>query len=139
MTGAVDGLNPHFAFSPQPATLLYSVPNAAGSLVFRNGLLIDDEDYSSGPGYFHLISALAPDVLMLRAGAAAVSAVLVIAIFNALVVGVMGFGRLYYSTGRDGVWPRPVTQARRLPSSTEVPDDSVRHPAAQCPGSTGPL
>jgi amino acid transporter len=22
----------------------------------------------------------------------------------------MGFGRLYYSTGRDGIWPRPVNQ-----------------------------
>lgn len=41
---------------------------------------------------------------------AAVSAVLVIAIFNALVVGLMGFGRLYYATGRDGVWPRPVSR-----------------------------
>lgn len=41
---------------------------------------------------------------------AAVSAVLVIAVFNAMVVGVMGFGRFYYSTGRDGIWPRPVNQ-----------------------------
>ncbi|MBW8812926.1 MAG: APC family permease [Caulobacterales bacterium] len=41
---------------------------------------------------------------------ALISAVLVIAIFNAIVVGVMGFGRLYYSTGRDGVWPGPVSR-----------------------------
>ncbi|MGR4865232.1 APC family permease [Caulobacter sp. LARHSG274] len=41
---------------------------------------------------------------------AVISAVLVIAIFNALVVGVMGFGRLYYSTGRDGIWPGPVNR-----------------------------
>ncbi len=41
---------------------------------------------------------------------AAISGVLVIAIFNALVVGVMGFGRLYYSTGRDGVWPAPISR-----------------------------
>jgi len=41
---------------------------------------------------------------------AVISAVLVIAIFNALVVGIMGFGRLYYSTGRDGIWPRPLNR-----------------------------
>lgn len=41
---------------------------------------------------------------------AAVSAVLVVAIFNAMVVGVMGFGRFYYATGRDGIWPRPVNR-----------------------------
>jgi len=41
---------------------------------------------------------------------AVISAVLVIAIFNALVVGLMGFGRLYYATGRDGVWPGPVSR-----------------------------
>jgi amino acid transporter len=41
---------------------------------------------------------------------AVISAVLVVAIFNALVVNIMGFGRLYYSTGRDGIWPRPVNR-----------------------------
>ena len=41
---------------------------------------------------------------------AVISAVLVIAIFNALVVNIMGFGRLYYSTGRDGIWPGPVNR-----------------------------
>jgi len=41
---------------------------------------------------------------------AVISGVLVVAIFNALVVGIMGFGRLYYSTGRDGVWPGPVNR-----------------------------
>jgi len=41
---------------------------------------------------------------------AVVSAVLVIAVFNAMVAGVMGFGRLFYATGRDGIWPRPVNR-----------------------------
>lgn len=35
---------------------------------------------------------------------------LVIAFFNAMVASVMGYGRLYYATGRDGTWPGPVNR-----------------------------
>lgn len=46
-----------------------------------------------------------------RGLAAAVSASLVIAIFNAIVAVIMSFSRLYYATGRDGVWPQPINRA----------------------------
>lgn len=42
--------------------------------------------------------------------AAAMSAGLVIAIFNAIVATIMGYARLFYATGRDGVWPGPVNR-----------------------------
>lgn len=42
--------------------------------------------------------------------AMALSLGLVLAIFNAIVATIMAFGRLYYATGRDGVWPRPVNR-----------------------------
>lgn len=37
-----------------------------------------------------------------------VSAGVAAAIFNALVVSVMGYGRYLFATGRDGIWPKPV-------------------------------
>jgi len=42
--------------------------------------------------------------------AAVVSTGLVIAFFNAIVVEILGYSRLFYATGRDGVWPRPVNR-----------------------------
>lgn len=67
----------------------------------------------SAPDMARILGANAPVVtyMTLVAGpklTAVISAVLVIAIFNAIVVSIMGFGRLYYSTGRDGIWPRAV-------------------------------
>jgi amino acid transporter len=41
---------------------------------------------------------------------AVVSAGLVIAIFNAIVAMVLSYSRLLYATGRDGVWPRPISR-----------------------------
>jgi amino acid transporter len=41
---------------------------------------------------------------------AVISSGLIIAFFNCIVATVMGFGRLYYATGRDGVWPAPVSR-----------------------------
>jgi len=38
------------------------------------------------------------------------SAGLVIAFFNCIVATVMGYGRLVYATGRDGIWPTPVNR-----------------------------
>lgn len=67
----------------------------------------------SAPDMARILGANGPVVayMTLVAGptwTAVISAVLVIAIFNAIVVSIMGFGRLYYSTGRDGIWPRAV-------------------------------
>ena len=45
-----------------------------------------------------------------RALATLVSLGLVAAIFNALVVSVLGYSRLFYATGRDGIWPAPVNR-----------------------------
>jgi amino acid transporter len=42
--------------------------------------------------------------------AVVVSASLVLAIFNAIVATLMGYGRLIYATGRDGIWPQPVNK-----------------------------
>jgi amino acid transporter len=69
----------------------------------------------SAPDLAHILGSDTPVVtyMTLVAGpkfTAVISAVLVIAIFNALVVNVMGFGRFYYSTGRDGIWPGPVNR-----------------------------
>ncbi|WP_375382031.1 APC family permease [uncultured Sphingomonas sp.] len=44
--------------------------------------------------------------------AAVVSAGVLLAVFNAIVATIMGYGRLFYATARDGLWPAPV--ARRL-------------------------
>ncbi len=41
---------------------------------------------------------------------AVMSSGLVIAFFNCIVATVMGYGRLVYATGRDGVWPTPVNR-----------------------------
>ncbi len=69
----------------------------------------------SAPDLTRILGSDAPVVtyMTLVAGprlTAVISAVLVIAIFNALVVNIMGFGRLYYSTGRDGIWPPQVNR-----------------------------
>ncbi|MHB8283121.1 MAG: APC family permease [Caulobacteraceae bacterium] len=39
-----------------------------------------------------------------------VSVGLVIAVFNAIVAMILSYGRLFYATGRDGIWPRPVNR-----------------------------
>jgi len=41
---------------------------------------------------------------------AVMSSGLVIAFFNCIVATVMGYGRLFYATGRDGIWPAPVSR-----------------------------
>jgi amino acid transporter len=41
---------------------------------------------------------------------AVISSGLVIAFFNCIVATVMSFGRLFYATGRDGIWPGPVNR-----------------------------
>jgi amino acid transporter len=41
---------------------------------------------------------------------AVISSGLVIAFFNCIVATVMSFGRLFYATGRDGIWPSPVNK-----------------------------
>ncbi len=42
--------------------------------------------------------------------AAVVSGALVVAIFNAVVVNMMCYARLFYATGRDGIWPAPANR-----------------------------
>jgi len=41
---------------------------------------------------------------------AVMSSALVMAFFNCIVATVMGYGRLVYATGRDGIWPAPVNR-----------------------------
>jgi amino acid transporter len=41
---------------------------------------------------------------------AVISSGLVIAFFNCIVATVMSFGRLFYATGRDGIWPAPLNR-----------------------------
>jgi amino acid transporter len=45
-----------------------------------------------------------------RGLASLVSVGLVIAVFNAIVAMIMSYSRLFYATGRDGIWPAPVNQ-----------------------------
>jgi amino acid transporter len=53
---------------------------------------------------------------------AVISAGLVIAFFNCIVATVMGFGRLFYATGRDGIWPAPVNRLLgRVDGRTQSP------------------
>lgn len=59
----------------------------------------------------------APVAAVLRATggptvAAIVSAGVLLAVFNAIVATIMGYGRLFYATARDGLWPAQI--ARRL-------------------------
>jgi amino acid transporter len=50
------------------------------------------------------------------------SAGLVIAFFNCIVATVMGYGRLVYATGRDGVWPARVNRRLgKIDSRTQSP------------------
>jgi len=72
----------------------------------------------SAPDLKQILAADSPvAAYMARVGgpglAAVMSAGLVIAIFNAIVVTIMGYARFYYATGRDGVWPGPVNRALR--------------------------
>ncbi len=53
---------------------------------------------------------------------ALVSAGLVVALFNAAVVTILGYGRLYYATGRDGFWPAPASRLlARISPRTRAP------------------
>jgi amino acid transporter len=53
---------------------------------------------------------------------AVISAGLVIAFFNCIVATVMSFGRLFYATGRDGIWPSPVNRLLgRIDARTQSP------------------
>src|SRR5579875_83572 len=51
---------------------------------------------------------------MTRTGGKALTAVvsggLVIAVFNAIVAMILSFSRFLYATGRDGIWPTPVSR-----------------------------
>jgi amino acid transporter len=63
----------------------------------------------------HILSAQSPvAAYMTQTGgpglAAAVSAGLVVAIFNAIVATIMAYSRLLYATGRDGVWPALISR-----------------------------
>jgi amino acid transporter len=42
--------------------------------------------------------------------AAVVSAGVAAAIFNSMIATIMAYGRYLYSTGRDGIWPRPISR-----------------------------
>ena len=42
--------------------------------------------------------------------AAVVSAGVAAAIFNSMIATIMAYGRYLYATGRDGIWPRPVSR-----------------------------
>jgi len=53
---------------------------------------------------------------------AVISSGLVIAFFNCIVATVMSFGRLFYATGRDGIWPAPVNRLLgRIDARTQSP------------------
>jgi amino acid transporter len=53
---------------------------------------------------------------------AVMSAGLVIAFFNCIVATVMGYGRLVYATGRDGIWPAPVNRVLgKIDARTQAP------------------
>jgi amino acid transporter len=62
-----------------------------------------------------VLGAEAPIAVFLqRAGGPALAGVVSIgviaAIFNALIANVMAYGRLFYSTGRDGMWLAPINR-----------------------------
>jgi fructoselysine transporter len=42
--------------------------------------------------------------------AAVVSAGVAAAIFNSMIATIMAYGRYLYATGRDGIWPRPISR-----------------------------
>jgi len=53
---------------------------------------------------------------------AVISSGLVIAFFNCIVATIMSFGRLFYATGRDGIWPAPVNRVLgRIDARTHSP------------------
>ncbi|WP_174291538.1 APC family permease [Sphingomonas bacterium] len=57
----------------------------------------------------------APVAAVLRATggptfAAVVSAGVLLAVFNAIAATIMGYGRLFYATARDGLWPAPLAR-----------------------------
>jgi hypothetical protein len=60
LIGSVDGVNNTFSFQPIPTLYLYAPrPGQAGSLLFRNGLLVDEYgDYAAGQGFYLLTSPL---------------------------------------------------------------------------------
>lgn len=65
----------------------------------------------SAPDLRSMLADEAPVAAVLRETggptlAAIVSAGVLLAVFNAIVATVMGYGRLFYATARDGVWPR---------------------------------
>jgi amino acid transporter len=55
--------------------------------------------------------------------AALVSGGVVLAIFNSLVANIMGYARYFYATGRDGIWPKPISALLgRLDGARRSPD-----------------
>lgn len=64
LSGAVDGLNIAYSCVPNPRTIFYAVPGVRGSLVFRNGLLVDEYgDYAAGPGRFAMSFPVGADIV----------------------------------------------------------------------------
>lgn len=74
LAGLVNGTNPAYNFVPNPRVLFYPVPGVSGTLLFRNGLLVDEYgDYGAGPGYFAMIFDVGTDIvtaLLFAAGSA---------------------------------------------------------------------
>jgi amino acid transporter len=70
---------------------------------------------TSAPDLRAMLNAQTPIVAFLaQVGspivAAAVSAGVVAALFNSLTASVMGYSRYFYATGRDGLWPAPISR-----------------------------
>lgn len=64
LIGSVNGVNNRFTFVPTPRVLFYGLPAPAGKLLFRNGLLVDENgDYETGADYFALTLPVAGDTL----------------------------------------------------------------------------
>lgn len=64
LVGAVDGANIAYSCVPNPRTLFYIVPGVRGSLLFRNGILVDEYgDYAAGPGRFAMSFPVGADIV----------------------------------------------------------------------------
>ena len=73
----------------------------------------------SAPGPAQTLSAEAPIAQFLKASggpflAYAITAAVALAILNNAIAGMLAFGRFLYATGRDAIWPKPISRSLGL-------------------------
>lgn len=124
LAGLVNGTNPAYSFVPNPRVLFYPVPGVTGTLLFRNGLLVDEYgDYAAGPNYFAMIFDVGTDIVTALLFAAGTYAPTKMRLQNATVRAIGDLNiRLSAQADPAHTEPQPFILFRNGVRLTEGPD-----------------